>query len=100
MQLVSALMAITRRTFIMMGRYVFNTVSALISIYMVFCLAFFGMKAFAAASASRSLDGTFEGTIVGFFVWTLAIFGYSSLSWDLINEAQTGTLEQLYLCPA
>lgn len=99
MQLVSALTAITRRTFIMMGRYVFNTVSALISIYMVFCLAFFGMKAFAAASPSRALDGTLEGTIVGFFIWALAVFGYSGLSWELINEAQMGTLEQLYLSP-
>lgn len=100
MQLAHTLTAVARRNITMMKRYLFNTVSALISIYMVFCLAFFGMKAFAAASASRALDGTFEGTIVGFFVWTLAIFGYSGLSWELINEAQTGTLEQLYLSPA
>ncbi|MBC7084509.1 MAG: hypothetical protein H5T95_13650 [Firmicutes bacterium] len=90
MQLAHTLTAVARRNITMMKRYLFNTVSALISIYMVFCLAFFGMKAFAATSSSRALDGTFEGTIVGFFVWTLAIFGYSGLSWELINEAQTG----------
>lgn len=100
MQLAHALTAVTRRNITMMKRYLFNTVSALVSIYIVFCLAFFGLKAFAAVSASGALDGTFEGAIVGFFVWTLAIFGYSSASWDLINEAQTGTLEQLYLSPA
>lgn len=83
----------------MMKRYYFNTLSALVSIYVVFLIAFAGLRAFAGAAPSLAADGTLESTIVGFFVWTLVIFAYSDFSWGLINEAQTGTLEQLYLSP-
>ena len=40
-----------------------------------------------------------EGTIIGFFVWTFTISAFSELAWNLISEAQGGTLEQLYLAP-
>lgn len=36
-----------------------------------------------------------EGLVVGFLVWTFAIAAYSDLSWELMREAQQGTLEQL-----
>ncbi|HHY98373.1 MAG TPA: ABC transporter permease [Firmicutes bacterium] len=97
MSLIVALQAIVRRNITMMTRYIFNTLSGFVSIYLIFCFIFFGMKAF--AKPGPSLDSSLEGTVVGFFVWTLALFAFSELSWDLINEAQTGTLEQLYLAP-
>lgn len=91
--------AVFLREVTMIRRYLFNWLSGLVSIYMVFCFVFYGMKAFSAGSPG-ALDGSLEGTVVGFFVWSLSLFAFSTLSWDLINEAQMGTLEQLYLSPS
>lgn len=99
MELLTVLKASVLRSVTMIKRYYFNWFSGLISVYLIFCFIFFGMKALTAAS-SRASDGSLEGTVVGFFVWMFAVFAFSDLSWDLINEAQAGTLEQLYLSPS
>ncbi|OPZ62997.1 MAG: hypothetical protein BWY85_01896 [Firmicutes bacterium ADurb.Bin506] len=93
------LRVILMRDLAMMKRYYLNTVSSLVTIYVVFLITFVGMRAFTGVATSLAGSDTLEATIVGFFVWTLTIFAYSDFSWGLINEAQTGTLEQLYLCP-
>lgn len=90
---------IFRRELTMMTRYVINTVSSLASIYLFFVLIFLGMQNLSGHLAQDTLSGSLEGTIIGFFVWTFTIFAYSDLSWNLIGEAQAGTLEQLYLAP-
>lgn len=83
----------------MMKRYMVNSVSGLVSIYMIFMLIFMGFQSVSRYASTSGLDGSLEGTIVGFFVWTFTIYAFSNLSWNLANEAQTGTLEQLYLAP-
>lgn len=100
MKLGAVFGAILMRDFAMARRYYFNSISGLVSIYIAFVLALFGIRAFAGAASPIAGDGTLESTIVGFFVWTLTIYSYSDFSWGLINEAQAGTLEQLYLSPA
>jgi ABC-2 type transport system permease protein len=90
---------IFRREFTMMTRYAINTVSSLASIYLFFVLIFLGIKSLSSHMAEDALSGSLEGAIIGFFVWTFTIFAYSDLSWNLIGEAQAGTLEQLYLTP-
>ncbi len=99
MKLGSVLAAVFRRDWTMIKRYTFNSVSSLVSIYMVFILIFAGLQSVSNYVKSETLEGSLEGTIVGFFVWTFTIYAFSNLSWSLINEAQTGTLEQLYLAP-
>ncbi len=84
------------KTLITMRRYLFNTVSGLFTMYLVFCLLFFGARALGGAV---DMGDTLEGLVVGYFVWMLAIMAYSDLSWHLLNEAQVGTLEQMYLTP-
>ncbi len=84
------------KTLITMRRYLFNTLSGLFTMYLVFCLLFFGAQALGGAA---DMGDTLEGLVVGYFVWMLAIMAYSDLSWHLLNEAQVGTLEQMYLTP-
>ncbi|MGB4337699.1 MAG: ABC transporter permease [Bacillota bacterium] len=91
--------AIFRRDLAMAKRYLFNTLSSLISIYVVFLLIFMGMRAFGVRPMDAGGDQSLENTVIGFFVWTFAVFSYSDFSWGLIGEAQAGTLEQLYLAP-
>ncbi|WP_332899106.1 ABC transporter permease [Haladaptatus sp. CMSO5] len=83
------------KSIILLTRYAFNTVSELVTIYLFFALIFFGGQAFIGTAFTDSL----EGIIVGFFVFTIAVGAYSSVSWDIIREAQWGTLEQLYMSP-
>ncbi|MDP2872238.1 MAG: ABC transporter permease [Bacillota bacterium] len=89
--------AVLYRDLVMFQRYAFNTVSGLITLYIVFLLIFFGISKFdggAVVSAS-----TVESMIVGYVLWSMSIAVYSELAWSITNEAQVGTLEQLYLCP-
>ncbi len=89
---------IFKKEWINFKRYPFNTISSIITIYLVFLVFFLGLK-FVAGDTPK-FGSTTEGLIVGFFIWTYALLAYSSLSWSLMNEAKDGTLEQLYMCPS
>mgnify|MGYP000913284451 CR=1 FL=1 len=99
MMIGSVLAAVFRRDWTMMKRYIVNSVSSLVSVYMIFILIFAGLQSVSGYVKAGALDGSLEGTIIGFFVWTFTIYAFSNLAWNLISEAQTGTLEQLYLAP-
>ncbi|MFQ6090009.1 MAG: ABC transporter permease [Candidatus Bipolaricaulia bacterium] len=91
--------ALLKKEYIYLKRYYFNTLSGIITIYIVFLIIFYGAKALLGGSASPSFGNTLSGIVVGFMVWTFALFAYSDLSWAMIQEAQQGTLEQLYMTP-
>lgn len=99
MKLGSVITAVVMRDWTMMKRYMVNSISSLVSVYMIFILIFAGLQSVSSYVKTGTLDGSLEGTIVGFFVWTFTIYAFSNLAWNLISEAQTGTLEQLYMAP-
>lgn len=81
----------------MMTRYVFNTISSLTTMYIIFTLLFFGAKSIGAGA--MNLGDTLESMFAGYVAWMLALMGCTDLAWGVSNEAQTGTLEQLSLSP-
>lgn len=87
-----------KKAWLLMKRYPFNLLSSLLTMYLIFLGIFLGVKYLGGTSLS-AVD-TLEGIIVGYSLWTLSIFAFSDLSWELTNEAQMGTLEQMYLTPA
>jgi ABC-2 type transport system permease protein len=87
--------AVAYKSLILRVRYAFNTVTNLFTIYVFFALLFFGGRAVAPQAITDSLTGI----IVGFFLLLMATVAYSDLSWEMIREAQWGTLEQLYMSP-
>ncbi len=91
------LKALFIKEWIELKRYPFNTISAIITIYLVFLLFFVGYKFI--GGNQPTFVRTVEGFVVGFFIWTYAIAAYSTLSWGIIQEARAGTLEQLYMTP-
>lgn len=93
----SVFLGVWMRNIVQLRRYYFNTVSSLVTLYIIFLFIFYGTKALGGVAVSA--DGTLEGMIVGYFLWANAMFAYSDLSWGLTSEAQVGTLEQLYLSP-
>jgi len=86
-----------KQEFIVMRRYLFDTVAALIAIYIIFLLIFFGARAL--GGDVPGFGGTLDAIVVGFLVWTFALFAYSSFAQAMVREAQEGTLEQLYMSP-
>jgi len=89
------LKAILKQEFIMMKRYLFNTIAGLTTIYILFLLIFLGARAL--GGGAPGFGATLDGIVVGFLVWTFAIFAYSEFAQGMLREAQEGTLEQLYM---
>jgi ABC-2 type transport system permease protein len=94
---LTALKASWRQNFIMATRYLFNMLSGIITMYIVFLLMFYGVRAVGAGAFD--LGSTLEGLFTGYIIWMIVIMGYQELAYNVSNEAQTGTLEQLYVSP-
>ena len=86
-----------RRTVIEMRRYFVDTVSGFVTIYGFFLILFFGAKAL--GGRSPGFGNTLSGLVVSFALWSLVTFSLSSLTFELVQEAQLGTLEQLGMSP-
>lgn len=85
------------KEWIELKRYPFNTISGIVTVYLLFLVAFFGYNFLGGNLLSGTK--TLEAIIVGFLIWSYAIGAYSILSWGIIQEARAGTLEQLYMTP-
>ncbi len=85
-----------KRSIIELKRYAFNTISGVVTITFFFVLIFYGAR---AMLGDRGTGSTLEAIVVGYFVWMLAIFAYSEVAFELTQEAQAGTLEQLAMSP-
>ncbi|MFC6836184.1 ABC transporter permease [Halomarina ordinaria] len=86
---------VARKSLVLRRRYAFNTVTNLLTVYVFFALVVFGGRTLAPGAVEDSLSGI----VVGFFLLLMASVAYADLSWELIREAQWGTLEQLYMSP-
>lgn len=91
------LVGMTRRNAIAFVRYGFDSISQLVVIFIVFLIIFFGAKTLMAPGPRTGY--TQSAILVGFMVWMLGIFAYSNTSFALVEEATTGTLEQLAMSP-
>lgn len=97
MMSATLLRGMTRRSLINLVRYSFDTISQLIVIFVVFIIIFYGAKALMSGAPGSAR--TQSEIVVRYMVWGLGIFAYSSTSFGLIEEATTGTLEQLAMSP-
>lgn len=87
--------AVFEKEFKLFVRYWLNTVSGLATTYIMFVLVFLGGR----AAAPDVFGDTLPTIIVGFFVWSMAFGAFQDPSRLLMDEAQWGTLEQLYMTP-
>ncbi len=84
--------------YIYLKRYYFDTISMIVTMFIIFLLIFYGAMALMGGTPAETGE-TLEGIVVGFMVWSFALIAYGTLSWGMIEEAQQGTLEQLYMSP-
>lgn len=71
---LTALKASWRQNFIMATRYLFNMLSGIITMYIVFLLMFYGVRAVGAGAFD--LGSTLEGLFTGYIIWMIVIMGY------------------------
>lgn len=88
--------AVIGKHLLILRQYWLNTLAGLGISYVMFVLVFFTGSRVAPSATEESLSGL----IVGFFVWSMAFAAFQDPSAKLMEEAQWGTLEQLYLSPA
>lgn len=99
---LSALASVVwNKAIILLKRYAFNTITQMVSVYFLFLVVFFGARGITAAVGGSpiALGDTLDATIVGFFLWFLALASYAELAYSIMNEARLGTLEQLMMSP-
>ncbi|NHN46289.1 ABC transporter permease [Halostella sp. JP-L12] len=87
--------AVLYREFLIFVRYPANAVGGVVVSLFFFGLLFYGGRMI----AGRALTDSIEGIIVGYFLWTLSVGAYSSISNDIGSEVQWGTLERHVMTP-
>ncbi len=86
-----------KRGLLMLRRYPMEMVGQLIVITMIFYGLFLGARYIAGPTAQ--FGERLDALVVGYVLWTFALFAIGDLSWGLMDEARTGTLEQVFLSP-
>ncbi|PIE53225.1 hypothetical protein CSA37_02460 [Candidatus Fermentibacteria bacterium] len=80
-----------------MKRYMFNTLSMIGVLFLIFMGMFWGIKTIGGQSVSGD---SLDSMLVGYVLWVSAMMALQGTGSDVMNESQRGTLEQLYLSPA
>ena len=87
--------AVLYREFLIFVRYPANAVGGVVVSLFFFVILFYG----GTLLAGQALSDSIEGIIVGYFLWTLSVGAYSSVSNDIGSEVQWGTLERHVTTP-
>ena len=87
--------AVLYREYLIFVRYPANAAGGLVFSIVFFALLFYGGQMLAGQALSDSI----EGIVVGYFLWTLSVGAYSSISNDIGSEVQWGTLERHIMTP-
>ena len=85
-----------RRMVINLVRYPLETVSAMVTMFLVFAGLFYGAS---YITQSPIGSGRLAGVVLGYAVWILMMAATGDMGWSIQNEAQNGTLEQVMLLP-
>ncbi len=86
-----------RRTIIMLKRYPTEFFGMFLVIILLFGFLFFSANYVAGPAAM--FGNRLDNLIVGYFVWSLALFSSTSIATEITNEGLVGTIEQLFLSP-
>jgi ABC-2 type transport system permease protein len=87
--------AVLYREYLVFVRYPANAVGGIVISLLFFGFLFYGGRLL----AGRAVADSIEGIVVGYFLWTLSVGAYSSVSNDIGAEVQWGTLERHITTP-
>ncbi|MBD2022586.1 ABC transporter permease [Leptolyngbya sp. FACHB-36] len=86
-----------KRDWILLRRYAAEAISGVIGLAIVFYGLFLSTQY--AVGPGVQLGDRLDSIIVGYVLWSLALFVVGDIAGELQREAQTGTLEQVFLSP-
>jgi ABC-2 type transport system permease protein len=95
--LIELFLAELRRSWIQLIRYSTEAIGGIIITTSIFYGLF--LSAQYIAGPGLQLGDRLDAVVIGYVLWTLVLFILSDIAGGLQNEAQTGTLEQLFLSP-
>jgi ABC-2 type transport system permease protein len=85
-----------RRSLIEARRYPMETIASVVVLILVFLGLLLGAT---YLSGTVPHGGRLSVVVVGYVVWSLSLYALSEMGYSIQNEAQNGTLEQLFLSP-
>lgn len=85
-----------RKVVIELRRYLMNTISLVVTFYVIFLAMFLGIT---VVGDPATVDANLRYAIVGNAFWLLLLLGINSMGWEVTTEATRGTLEQLAMSP-
>jgi ABC-2 type transport system permease protein len=86
-----------RRSWIQLIRYSTEAIAGVVATTVIFYGLFFSAQYI--AGPNLQFGDRLDAIIIGYLLWTLALFIMGDIAGGLQREAQTGTLEQLFLSP-
>ncbi|MFB6251987.1 MAG: ABC transporter permease [Halobellus sp.] len=87
--------AVLYREYLIFVRYPANAIGGIVIGLIFFGFLFYGGRLIAGQAFTDSI----EGLVVGYFLWSLSVGAYSSISNDIGSEVQWGTLERHVMTP-
>lgn len=89
--------AILKRSWIELKRYSFDTITNILNNYVIFFFLFMGYQSLIDKTTKASIH--IESLITGYIFWLFSVATLGGSARLIIQEARTGTLEQLYMTP-
>ncbi|TFJ94311.1 ABC transporter permease [Lentibacillus salicampi] len=86
----------TMMEFLELRRYKANTISLLLTFYIIFVGMMFGIQV--VGDPAQASTNT-QYVIVNYIFWYFGMMTLQSIGWTISDEAMKGTLEQLYMSP-
>jgi len=95
MKYLHSFWAVTKREWIELKRYWFNSLIGLVIYIGIFAALFKGAQYI--GQNNYALNESLEGFLIGYALWFMAMGAFSETAHSIVDEARKGTLEQLYM---
>jgi len=98
--MINLLLAEIKRSWIIFIRYPSEAVTGIVTLTAIFLALILGVHTVVGGGVSPMQFGSnLDALIVTYILWGMSLFALGIMAWTIQNEAQTGTLEQLFLSP-
>ncbi len=99
MQLGLLIFAEIKRGFVELRRYPVQALTTFVLFYVIFMGLILGAQGISGLGNSPSIHDPIAAAIIGYIMYWFAMFAINDMAQQTFQEAQVGTLEQVYLSP-
>ncbi len=95
--MVSLFLSEVKRSWIQFVRYPSEAITLTITFIAIFLGLFYGFQYM--AGGTTQFGDRLDKIIISYLLWSLTLYALTGMAWTIQNEAQAGTLEQVFLSP-